>query len=119
MRPRIICIQGVDPGQCIQGRPDHSAHRLDPWHRIVNGLTNEIGYRFGFYSPTSIPAGGILSSHHIARGRNPSLGCPNTSTDVMTSINTADLVFGGLWEGTAVDATAVTKRHIVNKLWRI
>ena len=41
---------------------------------VVNGLTNEIRSRFGLYSPTSIPAGGILSSHHIVRGRRPSLG---------------------------------------------
>jgi len=37
----------------------------------------------------------------------------------MTSINTADLALEGLWAGTAVYATAVTKRHIVNKLRRI
>jgi len=83
---------------------------------VVNGLTREIRSRFGTYSPTSIPAGGILSSHHIARGRKVTLG---TSTDLMTSINTGDHLSRSLWAGTAVHATAVTKRHIVNKLRRI
>ena len=86
---------------------------------VVNGLTNEIRSRFGLYSPTSLPAGGILSSHHIARAWEPFLGAPDTSTDLMTSINADDHMSRGLWAGTAVYATAVTKRHIVNKLRRI
>ena len=75
MRPRIIRIQG---------RPDPAASGVDQTtvptdlmtvDAVVNGLTREIRSRFGTYSPTSIPAGGILSSHHIARARRPSLGC--------------------------------------------
>jgi hypothetical protein len=96
-----------------------TAHRLDLASGVVNGLVNEIRYRFGLYRPTSTMAGGMLSSPHIARARNRSLGCPSTSTDLMTSIKTADFLAGPLWAGTAVYATAVTERHIVNKLRRI
>ena len=90
------------------------------WDRwLVNGIGNQIRYRFGLYRPASIVAGAMLSSPHIARARERSLGCPSTSTDLMTSIKTADLLGRLLWAGTVVYATAVPERHIVNKLRRI
>jgi hypothetical protein len=48
MRPRIICIQGVD--RTSASRVDQTTVPTDliPGSRVVNGLTNEIGYRFGF-----------------------------------------------------------------------
>ena len=75
MRPRIIRIKGLpDP---VASRVDQTTVPTDLMTAgvVVNGLTNEIRSLFGTYSPASIPAGGILSSHHIATGRKPSLGC--------------------------------------------
>jgi hypothetical protein len=75
MRPRIICIQGIDHTRASRVDQTTVPTDLMTADAVVNGLTNEIRSRFGHYSPTSIPAGGILSSHHIARGRRPSIGC--------------------------------------------
>lgn len=83
---------------------------------IVNGLLNEIRYRFGHYSGTSTTLSGMLSPRHIAKAfamrHDP-------STHLMKSINTDDFTAKSLWVHTVVDAGALTTHHIVNKLCRI
>jgi len=83
---------------------------------IVNGLLNEIRYRFGHYHGTSMTLGGMLSPRHIAK---VSAMRHDPSTDLMTSINTDDLTAKSLWVRTVVDAGVLTTHHIVNKLRRI
>jgi hypothetical protein len=64
MRPRILFIQ-------VSNTPrPHRAHvallTLLCWpRRIVNGIVNELRYRFGLYSPTSTGPGEMLSPQHI------------------------------------------------------
>lgn len=83
---------------------------------IVNGLLNEIRYRFGHYHGTSMTIGGMLSPGHIAKV--PAMR-HDPSTHLMTSINTDDFTAKSLWVHTVVDAGALTTHHIVNKLCRI
>ena len=83
---------------------------------IVNGLLNEIRYRFGHYRETSMTLSGMLSPGHIAK---VSAMRHDLSTGLMTSINTGDFTAKSLWVGTVVDAGALTTHHIVNKLCRI
>lgn len=84
--------------------------------RIVNGLLNEIRYRFGHYHVTNTAISGKLSSRHIAKVFAMRHG---PSTGLMTSINTDDFTAEFLWVRTVVDTGELTTHHIVNKLCRI
>jgi hypothetical protein len=58
----------------------------------------------------------MLSSRHIANAKCRFMGL---STALMRRINADDFHCADLWAGTVTPTTALTARHIVNKLCRI